>query len=279
MCVWRRRSAVEHSGTGNVPKAEQANACSTVPLKRSHKRLALIVLPDDLFLFPPPFGFRGLQYQLTDLLQLLPESSSELRLDRCSRCVVVGNGGILKGLELGAFIDQFDVIIRSQTHTPKDQPPYELSREHASALGRLRPGALLVLCGIVSSLAESPGSGPHRVQQVQTLKSRRDPRDGPGPAEVSASETSILGLGPEHPDFGRHSDLSGQSPLRPGQVAGFGYQLSQQGAPLHYYDHLAMDAILQQKMHNVNRETELLRGLVRAGTISDLTGGIQAISR
>lgn len=34
------------------------------------------------------------------------------RSHRCQRCVVVGNGGILRGLELGALIDRFDVVIR-----------------------------------------------------------------------------------------------------------------------------------------------------------------------
>ena len=57
-------------------------------------------------------------------------------------------------------------------------------------------------------------------------------------------------------------------------LAGFGYNLSQQGAPLHYYDHLPMSAMLQQKMHNVDKETKLLQSLVKEGAITDLTGGI-----
>ena len=57
-------------------------------------------------------------------------------------------------------------------------------------------------------------------------------------------------------------------------LAGFGYNLSQQAAPLHYYDHLPMTAMLHQKMHNVERETEFLQSLVREGAITDLTGGI-----
>lgn len=57
-------------------------------------------------------------------------------------------------------------------------------------------------------------------------------------------------------------------------LAGFGYNLSQKGAPLHYYDHLPMSTMLWQKSHNVDRETELLQSLVREGAITDLTGGI-----
>lgn len=57
-------------------------------------------------------------------------------------------------------------------------------------------------------------------------------------------------------------------------LAGFGYNLSQQGAPLHYYHHLPMTAMLKETSHNVDRETELLQSLVKEGVITDLTGGI-----
>lgn len=44
----------------------------------------------------------------------LPGSAQELknRSDKCRRCVVVGNGGILRGLELGSLINRFDIVIR-----------------------------------------------------------------------------------------------------------------------------------------------------------------------
>ncbi|MEQ2192751.1 hypothetical protein XENOCAPTIV_016676 [Xenoophorus captivus] len=57
-------------------------------------------------------------------------------------------------------------------------------------------------------------------------------------------------------------------------LVGFGYNLSQQGVPLHYYDHLPMTVMQQQKMHNVGKETQLLHKLVKEGVITDLTGGI-----
>ncbi|MEQ2222327.1 hypothetical protein ILYODFUR_025044 [Ilyodon furcidens] len=74
-------------------------------------------LPDDLFLHPPPFGFKGLKVKVQELLKLLPAPDSgplpEKVSGKCQRCVVIGNGGILKGLELGQLIDRFDTIIRS----------------------------------------------------------------------------------------------------------------------------------------------------------------------
>lgn len=57
-------------------------------------------------------------------------------------------------------------------------------------------------------------------------------------------------------------------------LAGFGYNLSQKEAPLHYYDSLPMTAMLAQAMHNVDRERALLQSLAREGTVSDLTGGL-----
>lgn len=57
-------------------------------------------------------------------------------------------------------------------------------------------------------------------------------------------------------------------------LAGFGYNLSQKATPLHYYDNLPMATMLKQAMHNVDQETIFLQRLVAAGSILDLTGGV-----
>lgn len=57
-------------------------------------------------------------------------------------------------------------------------------------------------------------------------------------------------------------------------LAGFGYNFSVNGAPLHYYDKLPMMVMQQQTSHNVKYETEFLQKLVQEGAITDLTGGI-----
>lgn len=57
-------------------------------------------------------------------------------------------------------------------------------------------------------------------------------------------------------------------------LAGFGYNVSQKGVPLHYYDHLPLSTMEWKGGHNVNKETQLLRQLVHQGAITDLTGGI-----
>lgn len=57
-------------------------------------------------------------------------------------------------------------------------------------------------------------------------------------------------------------------------LAGFGYNFSLKGAPLHYYDRLPTRVMQQQKSHNVQQETAFLQRLVREGAVADLTGGV-----
>ncbi len=58
-----------------------------------------------IFQYPSPFGFLDMKNKLQDILELLPASSEERHGGRdCRRCLVIGNGGILKGLGLGALL-------------------------------------------------------------------------------------------------------------------------------------------------------------------------------
>ncbi|XP_036723409.1 LOW QUALITY PROTEIN: CMP-N-acetylneuraminate-beta-1,4-galactoside alpha-2,3-sialyltransferase [Balaenoptera musculus] len=57
-------------------------------------------------------------------------------------------------------------------------------------------------------------------------------------------------------------------------VAGFGYDMSTPNAPLHYYETVRMAAIKESWTHNIQREKEFLRKLVKAHVITDLTSGI-----
>lgn len=63
--------------------------------------------------YDPPFGFREFSSKVQTLLDMLPEHDfpEHLRAKDCKRCVVIGNGGILRGLELGHALNQFDVVI------------------------------------------------------------------------------------------------------------------------------------------------------------------------
>lgn len=71
--------------------------------------------------YDPPFGFRQFSGKVQSLLELLPEHDlpEHLKAKSCRRCVVIGSGGILHGLELGPALNQFDVVIR---YVGLDQP-------------------------------------------------------------------------------------------------------------------------------------------------------------
>lgn len=79
-----------------------------VPLLQKNSNLT-----QQMFKYPPPFGFLDLQDKLKEVLNLTPVSSSvKLGGNECRRCVVVGNGGILRGLELGPLLNKFNVVLR-----------------------------------------------------------------------------------------------------------------------------------------------------------------------
>lgn len=69
----------------------------------------------------PPLGLQGSEEHLALALAAMPQPGlppSLSKEDRCRRCVVVGNGGILHGSHLGSHIDQYDVIIRFVVQIP-----------------------------------------------------------------------------------------------------------------------------------------------------------------
>ncbi|CAJ1081452.1 LOW QUALITY PROTEIN: alpha-N-acetylgalactosaminide alpha-2%2C6-sialyltransferase 2 [Xyrichtys novacula] len=79
-----------------------------------HKRLSI---------YPGTHGWRGLEYEmLKETLSFLNSSVNRLMLDdwmdrrnnsECSRCAVVGNGGILKGSKKGEEIDGHHYVFRT----------------------------------------------------------------------------------------------------------------------------------------------------------------------
>ncbi|XP_055015202.1 lactosylceramide alpha-2,3-sialyltransferase isoform X2 [Boleophthalmus pectinirostris] len=265
-------------------------------------------LPEEFFLFPPPFGFKGLRDQITNVLQLLPESSSQVQLDKCSRCVVVGNGGILKGLELGPFIDQFDTIIRlnngplgkfvadvgnrtsvrmaypeSTALLWADSDPHALfvavvykavDIRWVSAMIRKTYVALWDRFFFWQKVPDHVPIESHRFRLLNPDVIRETALDL---LQYPTPRFRLWGWDRNVPTLGATAVTLASLLCDQVSLAGFGYDFSHQGAPLHYYDHLVMDRILQEKMHNVNRETELLKSLVKTGTVSDLTGGIESI--
>lgn len=263
-------------------------------------------LPDDLFLYPPPFGFKGLQGKVEELLQQLPDSDSlQQTSDKCRRCVVMGNGGILRGLELGPLIDRFDTVIRLNSGPLGEfivdvgnRTSFRMSYPEGSPLRwtDTDPHTLFVavvykgvdvswLSAMINKLSvplwdwlffwqkvpDQIPLEPHRFRLLNPQIIRETALDL---LKYSAPRPRLWGRDQNVPTVGVSALNLASLLCDEVSLAGFGYNLSQQGAPLHYYDQLPMAAMLKETSHNVDRETQLLQSLVREGAVTDLTGGI-----
>lgn len=270
-------------------------------------------LTPNMFEFPPPFGFKGVEDKLRKVLRLLPQPTSGHAHDptqqqtrkQCQRCVVMGNGGILRGLQLGDLINRFDVVIRlnsgplgAYSADVGNRTSVRMSYPEGSprVWQDLDPEVLFV--AVVYKAVDLAWLRAMVTRQAVSLWDwlffwQKVPDQIP----LGATRFRVLNLEVirevaldllHYPDprprlwgWDQNVPTLGASALRLASLlcdevslAGFGYNLSQQEAPLHYYDNLSMAAMLQQDMHNVDRERSVLQSLVREGSISDLTGGL-----
>ncbi|XP_078117218.1 lactosylceramide alpha-2,3-sialyltransferase isoform X5 [Sander vitreus] len=267
-----------------------------------------VPLADDLFLHPPPFGFRSLRGNVEDLLKLLPDSDSlplPEKTDKCRRCVVMGNGGILRGLELGPLINRFDTIIRLNSGPlgkfsvdvgnrtsirmsyPEGTPRRWIDTDpdtvfvavvykgvDISWISAMLKKLTVPLWDWLFFWQKVPDQIPLEPHRFRLLN----------PEIIRETALDLLKYPPPRQRlWGRDQNVPtmGISALNLASVlcdevslAGFSYNLSRQGAPLHYYDSLHITAMLKETTHNVDRETELLQSLVREGAVTDLTHGL-----
>ncbi|XP_016894603.1 lactosylceramide alpha-2,3-sialyltransferase [Cynoglossus semilaevis] len=264
-------------------------------------------VPEELFLHQLPFGFQGVRSQIEELQKLLPEFKPQVenRSNRCQRCVVIGNGGILRGLELGPLLDRFDTVIRlnsaplgkfsvdvgkrtsirmsypeSTLHHWSDTDPHTLLVTVAYKWVDMSWMAAMV-CSVLQSLLDRlfywqkvPDQVPLEPENFRLLNPTVIREAALDLLKYPTPRWRLWGWDTNIPTLGVTALNLASLLCDEVSLAGFGYTMSRVAAPLHYYDDLPMNAILQQKMHNVDRETELLRSLVKEGGVSDLTGGI-----
>ncbi|XP_077464972.1 lactosylceramide alpha-2,3-sialyltransferase [Stigmatopora argus] len=266
-------------------------------------------LPENLYQYPPPFGFRGLKGKIPALLQQLPEPNEVPQFkkdpDKCQRCVVVGNGGILKGLQLGPLIDRFDTIIRLnrgplgeyiadvgnrtsiRMSYPEGTPFPWLDTDPATVFVAVVYKGVDVnwISTMINKLAvplwdwlffwhDVPKELPLERNRIRVLNPLVIKETALDLLKFSPPTTRLWGWDQNVPTLGVSALDLASLLCDEVSLAGFGYNLSQERAVLHYYDQLPMSSMLWQKMHNVNEETRVLKSLIREGTITDLTGGI-----
>ncbi|KAM9483144.1 ST3 beta-galactoside alpha-2,3-sialyltransferase 3a isoform 5-T6 [Clarias gariepinus] len=204
--------------------------------------------------YPPPFGIKS-QDKIIDII--LAEARNyglgpELENLGCKRCIVIGNGGILFNKSLGSKIDQYDVIIRLNGAPVAG---YEKDVGSRTTMRITYPeGAIQDLKQYEkNSLFVLSAFKPHDLKWLRQM--------------VFKEKLNIPTLGTVAITMALHN-------CDEVAVAGFGYDMNNPHAPLHYYEKVKMSAIKDSWTHNISKEKEFLRKLVVASVIQDLTNGI-----
>ncbi|XP_037662825.1 lactosylceramide alpha-2,3-sialyltransferase isoform X4 [Choloepus didactylus] len=257
--------------------------------------------------YDPPFGFRRFSSKIQSLLEILPEHGfpSHLKAKRCRRCVVIGSGGILHGLGLGAALNHYDVVIRLNS------APVQGYSEHVGNKTTIRmtypEGAPLsdleyysndlfvaVLFKSVDfnwlqamvknetlpfwvrlffwkQVVEKIPLQPKHFRILNPVIIQETAFDI---LQYSEPRSRFWGRDKNIPTIGVIAVVLATHLCDEVSLAGFGYDLTQPRTPLHYFDNLCMAAMNLQTMHNVTTETGFLTTLIREGVVRDLSGGV-----
>ncbi|XP_066298338.1 CMP-N-acetylneuraminate-beta-1,4-galactoside alpha-2,3-sialyltransferase-like [Branchiostoma lanceolatum] len=254
--------------------------------------------------YPPPFGLRGTDKDLTSVLKVLPQASTmpeNIERIQCKRCVVVGSGGILLGKKLGPQIDDFDIVIRMNNGPVTG---YEEDVGHKTTIRMSYPeGALqdpdgyhpdsLFLMVPFKSIdflwlqriigKQSVGNIASRFWKsiAHVIPKEADKFRIVNPALLQETSFDLIGfptkggkMGKNVPTLGSLAIIWAINYCDEVTVAGFGYDLSKPSVWLHYYKDVKMSTIKNSWTHDINKEKDFLKTLVRNGVITDLTGGI-----
>ncbi|XP_023190909.1 CMP-N-acetylneuraminate-beta-1,4-galactoside alpha-2,3-sialyltransferase isoform X1 [Xiphophorus maculatus] len=253
--------------------------------------------------YPPPFGIKT-QERIID--NILTETRSfglgeDLDSLSCKRCIIVGNGGILYNKSLGSRIDEYDVVVRlngapiagykrdvgTKTTLRITYPEGAIQKsEHYEGdslfvFSAFKPIDFKWLKNMVfkEKLNRMEGFWKSVAQHVP-----RKPAEMRilNPYFIQEAAFQFIGLPFNNglmgkgniPTLGTVAITMALHNCDEVAVAGFGYDMTAPQAPLHYYESVKMSAIKESWTHNIAKEKEFLRKLVKANVITDLTKGI-----
>lgn len=265
-------------------------------LDRNFRRLAKVSN------YLPPFGFKTQERIIDDILTATKNYGlAEFDGLSCKRCVIVGNGGILSNKSLGSRIDEYDVVVRlneapvngytrdvgSKTTLRITYPegaiqkPERYEKDSLFVFSAFKPLDFKWLRQMVfkKDLQGTEGFWKSVARSVP-----RDPSEIRilNPYFIQEAAFQFIGLPQNNglmgkgniPTLGTVAITMALHNCDEVAVAGFGYDMNTPHAPLHYYETVKMSAIKESWTHNISKEKEFLRKLVKANVITDLTNGI-----
>ncbi|XP_028284409.1 ST3 beta-galactoside alpha-2,3-sialyltransferase 3b isoform X1 [Parambassis ranga] len=266
-------------------------------LDRNFKRLAKVTN------YLPPFGFKTQERMIDNILTATKHFGLGEKLDSlsCKRCIIVGNGGILSNKSLGSRIDDYDVVVRLNEAPVRGygkdvgtkttmritypegaiQKPENYEKDSLFVFSAFKPLDFKWLRQMVfkEKLRGTDGfwksvahSVPREPTEIRILN----------PYFIQEAAFQFIGLPFNNglmgkgniPTLGTVAITMALHNCDEVAVAGFGYDMNMPHAPLHYYEAVKMSAIKESWTHNISKEKEFLRKLVKANVITDLTNGI-----
>lgn len=253
--------------------------------------------------FLPPFGIKTQERIIDSILTATKKYGLGQDLDslNCKRCIIVGNGGILYNKSLGSRIDEYDVVVRLNeapvsgykrdvgTKTtlrityPEGaiQKPESYEDDSLFVFSAFKPLDFKWLKQMVfkERLRGTEGFWKSVAQHVP-----RKPTEMRilNPYFIQEAAFQFIGLPFNNglmgkgniPTLGTVAITMALHNCDEVAVAGFGYDMTSPQAPLHYYENVKMSAIKESWTHNISKEKDFLRKLVKANVITDLTKGI-----
>ncbi|XP_071489605.1 lactosylceramide alpha-2,3-sialyltransferase-like [Diadema antillarum] len=256
--------------------------------------------------FPLPFGFKGAESIAQTVVSKLPNTGLPDIISSlsCRRCIVVGNGNLMKGSRLGHVIDNYDVVMRLN-----DAPISGFERDvGAKTTFRLLYPESSLLPGSRYGYAKSNFTLvvlPFKSADVQWADKVVDGRDTSGVRGFWASvahvvriaksnvrlfnptisyelSSNLIGFSMNGGRMNKNVPTSGVMAIMLAaricdevSVAGFGYDTSKPKSPLHYYSSASTQVVMNSHTHNIGPERKMLGRLVSQGAINDLTKGIR----
>ncbi|XP_078268066.1 lactosylceramide alpha-2,3-sialyltransferase isoform X1 [Rhinoraja longicauda] len=265
------------------------------------------ILRDDVFKYNTPFGFKKHQNSFNHLIDLMPMVSlpEELERNPCKRCIVLGSGGILRGLGLGRFLDRFDVVIRLNnapiqgfTQDVGNKTTIRMSYPEGAPKSPLDYDPYMLFVAVMYKAVdfswlkamikreqvsfwekfwfwqEVAMKVPIKPAQFRILNPEIIRETAIDLLQLPEPRAKLWGWDQNIPTLGVSAVVLATHLCDEVSLAGFGYNLSQPQMPLHYYENVPMNAMKAQTMHNVEKERSFLENLIKEGVVTDLSGGI-----
>ncbi|KAM3605449.1 uncharacterized protein V6R79_025841 [Siganus canaliculatus] len=266
-------------------------------LDRNFKRLAKVSN------YLPPFGFKTQERIIDSILSATKNYGLGEDLDNlsCKRCIIVGNGGILSNKSLGTRIDDYDVVVRLN-EAPVSGYGKDVGTKTTMRItypeGAIQKAenyekdSLFVFSAFKSldfkwlrqMVFKEKLRGTEGFWKSVAQKVPREPTEIRilNPYFIQEAAFQFIGLPFNNglmgkgniPTLGTVAITMALHNCDEVAVAGFGYDMNTPHAPLHYYETVKMSAIKESWTHNISKEKEFLRKLVKANVITDLTNGI-----